>query len=425
MIYYFYTKEKEETFVQKKLAAIFCAVTLLAGLAALPAQAAGTWPDLPSAHWAYNSIVRANERGIISGSTDGTMQPDAPMTWGQYITMLSLTFQGDAYLDYPAPENQHWALPYLAAVTVAGAIPSFAPVGLDMLDQPISRQDAAALTVTLLDKGDVQSAPEPDASDFAQLPADYRPCVARSYALGLINGYEDGTFRGSEGLTRAQGVVVILNALGDSQSVPDSGSQDTTDDNDSDDWIWGWGGSYGDDPLLWPGENEAKYLRLFGSETKRRFDNKAEAEANMVTVEVPVWRLKNGVKSPGKATFKIHKALADEVVVMFTEIYNDPEQFPISSIGGYSWRGDSATGEHNCGTAIDINPTANYQVRDGKAMVGTHWTPGEDPFSMPEDGSVVRIFRAHGWDWGGDAWAWDSNPAEGYHDYMHLSYMGK
>ena len=118
-------------------------------------------------------------------------------------------------------------------------------------------------------------------------------------------------------------------------------------------------------------------------------------------------------------------ALADEVVVMFTEIYNDPEQFPISSIGGYSWRGDSATGEHNCGTAIDINPTANYQVRDGKAMVGTHWTPGEDPFSMPEDGSVVRIFRAHGWDWGGDAWAWDSNPAEGYHDYMHLSYMGK
>ena len=193
-------------------------------------------------------------------------------------------------------------------------------------------------------------------------------------------------------------------------------------------WGWGWDDwdtpDYGDDPLKWPGENEAKYMLLFGSDSKRRFANKDEAEANMVTITVPVWHLKDGSKVAAQASFRIHQAIAEDTVAIFTEIFNDPEQFPISSVGGYSWRGDTATGEHNCGTAIDINPNENYQIRDGQALVGTLWEPGVNPFSMPADGSVVRIFRAHGWDWGGDAWAWDADPSEGYHDYMHLSYMG-
>ena len=57
-------------------------------------------------------------------------------------------------------------------------------------------------------------------------------------------------------------------------------------------------------------------------------------------------------------------------------------------------------------------------------MVGSFWRPGENPYSIPEDGSVVRIFAEHGWSWGGDAWAWDSDQTTGYHDYMHFSYMG-
>ena len=93
-------------------------------------------------------------------------------------------------------------------------------------------------------------------------------------------------------------------------------------------------------------------------------------------------------------------------------------------MGGYSWRGDSATGEHNCGTAIDINSNENYQVRDGAAMAGSLWNPGSNPYSIPAGGSVVRIFAEHGWSWGGNAWAYSTDPSQGYHDYMHFSYMG-
>ena len=85
---------------------------------------------------------------------------------------------------------------------------------------------------------------------------------------------------------------------------------------------------------------------------------------------------------------------------------------------------EGTTGEHNCGTAIDLNANENYQIRDGQVLVGSCWEPGTNPYSIAPDSSVVRIFEAHGWSWGGDAWAADSDDATGYHDYMHFSYMG-
>lgn len=50
---------------------------------------------------------------------------------------------------------------------------------------------------------------------------------------------------------------------------------------------------------------------------------------------------------------------------------------------------------------------------------GECWLPGENPWSIPPDGSVVRIFNAHGYTWGGNGWP-DHSPK----DYMHFSYLG-
>ncbi len=173
------------------------------------------------------------------------------------------------------------------------------------------------------------------------------------------------------------------------------------------------------------GENDLKHYFLFGDRDKRRYASQSEAKEAQTTVTVPLWRMdKNGNKYSSQGSFQINAALAEDVVNLFTEIFNDPEQFPIRDLGGYGWRGDSATGEHNCGTAIDINPNENYQIRDGRVMVGSCWKPGENPYSIDPAGSVVRIFAKYGWSWGGDAWATGSDDSTGYHDYMHFSYMG-
>mgnify|MGYP005808223055 CR=1 FL=1 len=172
------------------------------------------------------------------------------------------------------------------------------------------------------------------------------------------------------------------------------------------------------------GENPRKYTQLFGRGDQRRFENQEQAAVAMTTVTVPVWKLSNGQKVSSTVSFQINAGLAEDVKAIFTEIYNDPEQFPIYEAGGYSWRGDDATGEHNCGSAIDLNANENYQVREGQALVGSLWQPGVNPYSIGPDSSVVRIFKAHGWSWGGDAWAASSDASSGYHDYMHFSYMG-
>ena len=176
--------------------------------------------------------------------------------------------------------------------------------------------------------------------------------------------------------------------------------------------------------LKFQGENERKCELLFGDANKRRFASQDEAKAAMTTITVPVWKLQGGTKVSSTLSFSVHAAIAEDVKAIFTEIYNDPEQFPMKDVGGYSWRGDSATGEHNCGTAIDINANENYQIREGQVLAGSLWEPGSNPYSIGPDSSVVRIFAEHGWSWGGDAWAYDSDDATGYHDYMHFSYMG-
>ena len=46
--------------------------------------------------------------------------------------------------------------------------------------------------------------------------------------------------------------------------------------------------------LTYQGENPRKCLLLFGDQNKRRFASRAEAEASMTTVIIPVWKLVNG-----------------------------------------------------------------------------------------------------------------------------------
>ena len=141
----------------------------------------------------------------------------------------------------------------------------------------------------------------------------------------------------------------------------------------------------------------------------------SEAEPLMVTVTVPVWRLSGGEKVSSTASFKVHNAIADKIKLVFEEIYNGDEKFPIKDVGGYAWRGGRS--EHNGGTAIDINYAENYCIYNNGNVIGSFWKPNEDPSSITPPGDVVNALVRHGFTWGGDAWR---NPK----DYMHFSYLG-
>lgn len=422
--------------MKRLLSLLLCCALLLS-----PALAA-EYPDLDSGHWAYEAMDGAHSLGILTGHLDGSMDPAGTLTWGQFLTMLGRAFYRDRLEAQPA--GSHWASASYQAALEAGALRPEDPLSIteQALDTPLSRQDAVLLLVRL--PSELPAAePARDAaaafSDYAILTPHHRDALDTAYGLGLVTGRTDGSFSGDDPLTRAEGATLLMRALAPAETeAPGEADPEETDPGaetpaeapltqeealalvSRGELSWE-DYEFQDFWLKELGENRRKCLLLFGDPDQRRFASQEEAQAHMSEITVPVWRLNTatGEKTAGEHTLTVHAAIAEEVLAAFTEIFNDPEQFPIKNLGGYNWRGDSSKGEHNCGTAIDINWEENYQIYDnGRVGAGSHWKPGEDPFSIPEEGSVVRIFAAHGFAWGGNAWS-------GSKDYMHVSYMGK
>lgn len=153
------------------------------------------------------------------------------------------------------------------------------------------------------------------------------------------------------------------------------------------------------------------------------YSTEAKAQKYITRITVPIWAYENN--DPNKRKIKatrnvqVNELVADDLVDIFNEIFNDPEQFPIYyySGGGYyqvegyhyrASRGGSKPSVHSCGAAVDINAYYNPYKK----------TPSAGPFKIESNGSVVRIFTEHGWYWGGEF-------STGSLDYMHFSLLEK
>ena len=163
-----------------------------------------------------------------------------------------------------------------------------------------------------------------------------------------------------------------------------------------------------------------KKIMIFGtaniSNPRLVYANNAAAKPHMTDVIVKTWDINSaGEKYTRTWKLTVHKNIAATVEAIFAEIYALPEKPPIHSMGGYRWANES---QHSVGLAIDINPRENYYCSpSGKALTGSYFRPGSDPYSIPVGGSVDQIFNKYGFTRG---IYWRS----GYKDYMHYSFYG-
>lgn len=160
---------------------------------------------------------------------------------------------------------------------------------------------------------------------------------------------------------------------------------------------------------------DPKYYYAIYDENGNYVDQDYErAREDLVEITVDVWDLRSdGSKYTRQFTILVHKNLKETYIQIFKEIYEGEEQFPIHYLSGFNKAGRS---EHTLGLAVDINPNENYyyNYKTGE-QVGEYWKPGEDPYSIPLDGEVARIFNKYGFKQG----IWRNSV-----DYMHFSYFG-
>jgi len=176
-------------------------------------------------HWAQDIVCRVHSIGAVSGKSEGIFDPDADITKAEamkVLTILSEKFNSGAsstatgFLDVSTAE---WSYPYLVSAEINDVIrtrdfgPSFFP------NSVVSRGDLvmyAARAIGLTNYDFESSYSDVKNSDyFAYAVASMSektvdvPYDDTSDAVPVIEGYEDGTFRPNDPITRAEAVAVL------------------------------------------------------------------------------------------------------------------------------------------------------------------------------------------------------------------------
>ena len=456
--------------MKKRFYSFILFVAVFLSLLVVPASAS-SYPDVQDGSWYAGYVERCTAQGIINGYEDGTYRPDGYLRRGEFIKMLSCS----AGFSASGGSGAHWAEPYWHAMNNRGLLSGTGILcTADSLQTTISRYEMAVLINNFITE--VRGEPLSDISqaskvipDFSSAPAEYKNAVAQVYAKGIINGMTntagvvDGSFCGSQGLTRSQAAAVMVRMLDYAQRTPSDLStkaeekaaptptsppeeKDASADvselnlyNDGSNPYRLENAPNGTTPFaVWAQNNGLMNSygtttsnlnkMLTGHSDRPYFLSESEAAPYMATVTVNVWRLNSiGEKYASTANVTVHKLLAADVYDIFQQIFNDSEQFPVITLGGLRCNDQM---RHAYGAAIDINADYNCQGSGkGKTITcGQGWWPlntkrtdwagslkEASPYSIAYDSVVVRAFKAYGW-------GWLCQQSSGYADYMHFSF---
>jgi len=189
----------------KYLCKFLLCLTLLGLLCCVHAAAA--FLDVPSSHWACSDITAMESRGIVEGS-GGRFRPGETVSNQAFLAMVCRA----SGMDDRTLEERWTAAPILA---YGGYLGWFGAEELTWENkaQPITREFAAQLLVKAFFPQEVQRHGPLPFADYRRITPDRQEFVAIAAQLGLISGYEDGTFRPQAPLTRAAAAALLNRTL--------------------------------------------------------------------------------------------------------------------------------------------------------------------------------------------------------------------
>ena len=170
--------------------------------------------DVPSSAWYYNNVMQAAANGIVSGYPDGTFKPGNSVTRRDFAIMLTqmlgVSNDGTAVSPFIDVDDDDYGVVSIAYCKAHNIISGYDD-GTFKPDATITRQEAASMIVKAMGVSKVSDELYPDDSTIAGWAKD---AVYKAKAAGLMKGYEeDGTFRPTGKITRAEAASIMVNAL--------------------------------------------------------------------------------------------------------------------------------------------------------------------------------------------------------------------
>ncbi|SIR73888.1 protein of unknown function [Paenibacillus macquariensis] len=166
-------------------------------------------------HWAKASIEKSVELGFVSGYKDWTFRPNRTVTRGEFATMLAralkLDFVDSDFSFTDQKQTPVWAQPFIHALVKAGFISGYED-GTFRANNEITRSEFVVIIVRALGL-EVDSNAHLTFNDAKQVPAWARSYVAAAVEAGLVKGDGDGKFNPNSSTTRAEAVTLILGML--------------------------------------------------------------------------------------------------------------------------------------------------------------------------------------------------------------------
>ena len=163
-------------------------------------------------HWAKDKITEWVQKGLVSGYTDGTFKPDKSITRAEFMTLVNkaLGFSEKAAIGFSDVAAKDWFYEEVAKAVKAGYISGYQD-GTVKPNQEISRQEAAVALCKALNLELQDNVAQ--FTDIDTIPNWSKPYISALAAKGYMGGYPDGTFRPERHITRAETVTMLDNAL--------------------------------------------------------------------------------------------------------------------------------------------------------------------------------------------------------------------
>ena len=161
-----------------------------------------TFSDVPKGCWAANYIGYMQQFGIITGYSDGSFRPDAPVTRAEFAAIASrfekLTEGSKSFTDVP---DTYWAARYINFAATRGWVTGYSD-GTFKPENTITRAEVAAVTCRLLERSADQSYIRSHLKELRTFADMTESHWAYWYAMEAANGHDYTKSGGSENWSR-------------------------------------------------------------------------------------------------------------------------------------------------------------------------------------------------------------------------------